>query len=765
MRYRKKIISILVVLTMLLSLWTENSISYAEDPYTYKSNHDGTHSVYEITAEGEMIIVESNGMCKYGEDGTCMYCGYFKDEAGGDGHRHDYSIYTDNGDGNHMVNCSGCDSYYLDAHYEFDDNGLCIHCGGKSKNWNPGDSGDVEIYDYVYESNHDGTHRVLYKENEQVVVKDENAKCEYDEFNKCRYCYYEKREEEHNHNYIVYSDNGDGTHKVGCSDCTSYYIEEHNEFYDNGLCVHCGGKAENGNQGGSDANDPYTYKSNHDGTHYVYEITAEGEMIIVESNAMCKYSEDGTCMYCGYFKDEAGGDGHRHDYSIYTDNGDGSHMVNCSGCDSYYIDAHYEFDDNGLCIHCGGKSENGNPGETDKESYIYFPNFDGTHEISCIIDGKETIVAERVPCDYDENKKCKYCDYILEDKPVEPEPTEDPEPTKEPKPTREPEPTKQPEPTKEPEPTKQPEPTKEPEPTKQPEPTKEPEPTEAPAPVHTHQLTYVDAGNGLHTVKCADCSETYTEIHTYDANGVCTSCGAVKEVIAEHVHQYESIDNEDGTHTISCTDCEYTITEEHAYDEKGICKVCEADLYGSIQDAEVEITEVINVKKGIELTWDEVPDVEGYHVYRKKGTEKWKKVKSVSGNTWIDTKASSNGEKYQYKIVAYRGKVESEESDVATMFRMIKKNLAVAKNKKGKKMRLKWQVNSKGNGYLIQYSLDKDFDSIKKKQVSRAKKKEVVISGLKKGKTYYVRIRSYKKVGKKMYYSDWSDTKTVKIAK
>ena len=31
------------------------------------------------------------------------------------------------------------------------------------------------------------------------------------------------------------------------------------------------------------------------------------------------------------------------------------------------------------------------------------------------------------------------------------------------------------------------------------------------------------------------------------------------------------------------------------------------------------------------------------------------------------------------------------------------------------------------------------------------------IKGLKAGKTYYVRIRTYKKVGKELYYSTWSD--------
>ncbi len=39
------------------------------------------------------------------------------------------------------------------------------------------------------------------------------------------------------------------------------------------------------------------------------------------------------------------------------------------------------------------------------------------------------------------------------------------------------------------------------------------------------------------------------------------------------------------------------------------------------------------------------------------------------------------------------------------------------------------------------------------------------ISSLTKGKTYYVRIRTYKTVSGTKYYSAWSSTKSVKISK
>ena len=38
-----------------------------------------------------------------------------------------------------------------------------------------------------------------------------------------------------------------------------------------------------------------------------------------------------------------------------------------------------------------------------------------------------------------------------------------------------------------------------------------------------------------------------------------------------------------------------------------------------------------------------------------------------------------------------------------------------------------------------------------------------LITGLKKGKTYYVKVRTYKTVKGKKYYSGWSKVKTVKV--
>jgi len=73
----------------------------------------------------------------------------------------------------------------------------------------------------------------------------------------------------------------------------------------------------------------------------------------------------------------------------------------------------------------------------------------------------------------------------------------------------------------------------------------------------------------------------------------------------------------------------------------------------------------------------------------------------------------------------------------------------------------------KGNGitgYELQYGLKKSFDSAKKVTITKAATVKKKIGGLKSGNTYFVRIRAYKKVGGKTYYSAWSTAEKVKVS-
>ena len=81
------------------------------------------------------------------------------------------------------------------------------------------------------------------------------------------------------------------------------------------------------------------------------------------------------------------------------------------------------------------------------------------------------------------------------------------------------------------------------------------------------------------------------------------------------------------------------------------------------------------------------------------------------------------------------------------------------------KMTVKWKKNAVGTGYQIQYSTSSKFTSPKAVSVTKNTTLTKTIGSLAKGKKYYVRIRTYKTVGKTKFYSGWSAAKTVTIKK
>ncbi len=91
------------------------------------------------------------------------------------------------------------------------------------------------------------------------------------------------------------------------------------------------------------------------------------------------------------------------------------------------------------------------------------------------------------------------------------------------------------------------------------------------------------------------------------------------------------------------------------------------------------------------------------------------------------------------------------------------KGTRLTKVKGGRKqIQVKWKKGKKVTGYQIAYSLTKDFAIWEDKIVRDPKKTSVTIKGLKSKKTYYVRIRTYKRLNGKRHWSPWSDYKKVK---
>ena len=103
---------------------------------------------------------------------------------------------------------------------------------------------------------------------------------------------------------------------------------------------------------------------------------------------------------------------------------------------------------------------------------------------------------------------------------------------------------------------------------------------------------------------------------------------------------------------------------------------------------------------------------------------------------------------------------------ITKSFTIIPKATSITKLKGVKKgFKLKWKKQkAQVSGYEIQYSLNKYFskNTVKTVKIKTAKKNKKTIKKLKSNKNYYVRIRTYKTVNKKTYYSSYSKTQIIK---
>ncbi len=172
-----------------------------------------------------------------------------------------------------------------------------------------------------------------------------------------------------------------------------------------------------------------------------------------------------------------------------------------------------------------------------------------------------------------------------------------------------------------------------------------------------------------------------------------------------------------------------------------------------------------NQATGIKIAWKPVSGATGYKIYRDGAL-----AKTITGGStvnWVDTKANTNGQKYTYKIVAYNASGKSTLSASLVTYRLARPAVSSLTNSAAGKLTVKWGRNAKGTGYQIQYSTGSSFAASATKTVTVAANTTVskVISSLTKGKTYYVRIRTYKTVSGKKYYSAWSTVKYLKITK
>ena len=183
------------------------------------------------------------------------------------------------------------------------------------------------------------------------------------------------------------------------------------------------------------------------------------------------------------------------------------------------------------------------------------------------------------------------------------------------------------------------------------------------------------------------------------------------------------------------------------------------------------LSSVSNVNSGVKVVWNKVAGAAKYRVFRKTyntGTKKWSSWSKISDTTAVNytDKAVKNGTKYIYtaRCISADGKKYTSSYDTTgkTIIYLVRPNISSLTSPKTKRMLVKWGKNTKATGYQIQYSTSSTFASGKKTvTVKGAANVSKTISSLTAKKKYYVRVRAYKTVSGKNYYSAWSAVKNV----
>ena len=157
-----------------------------------------------------------------------------------------------------------------------------------------------------------------------------------------------------------------------------------------------------------------------------------------------------------------------------------------------------------------------------------------------------------------------------------------------------------------------------------------------------------------------------------------------------------------------------------------------------------------NVASGIKVSWEKVEGATSYYVYRDD-----KYLFRTSALAVTDKEVKYNlGEKYVYKVVATtKGAGDSLKARTATTHRLMPVKIYTLSNPAAGKMTVSYDYRPGGSGYVVRFGLNSDMSDAKVITVKGDQSTVRTFGGMKKGKTYYVQVRTYLIENGIRYYS------------
>ncbi len=240
--------------------------------------------------------------------------------------------------------------------------------------------------------------------------------------------------------------------------------------------------------------------------------------------------------------------------------------------------------------------------------------------------------------------------------------------------------------------------------------------------------------------------------------------------------KWEKIDTIKDGETVAYKDTSVKAGKRYYY----TIKAYHEDGYNSSKDSEGSfyyrlatpaLEEITNKSYGMYIAWDDVPKASGYYIYRRSSEDKaYERIGQVEGreNTEYKDKsvAFSNGKNYYYTVRAYITKGEQNYSSASDSnglyyFKLMAPYLKKAV-KKSKYNKVTWEENEKASGYIVYRKTSKAGSWKKVAVIDDNSKTAYKDTDVKKGKTYYYTVRSYRVKNGQKYVSTY-DTEGLKV--
>ena len=172
---------------------------------------------------------------------------------------------------------------------------------------------------------------------------------------------------------------------------------------------------------------------------------------------------------------------------------------------------------------------------------------------------------------------------------------------------------------------------------------------------------------------------------------------------------------------------------------------------------------VIPTYNVITFKWSAVSNADGYQVYRKVNSGKWKSVKTTTGLVYKDRDTKA-GYKYSYTVKAYKfidGKKVYSGYDKKGLSGKL--NTTVSLKTKNNTVSVSWKKTNGASGYYIYRATSKKGKYSKIKTITSGKTLKYIDKKVKSGKSYYYKVIPFRKINGKAVKGAYSKIKSIAL--